>query len=88
MKYPNYGIIKKLDNWTGINCKICKKKYTKKVEVRTTIFRGEDDILWICDNHLSLLKEKNFTQFYEELLDFNKRDILLKNHELLEQKNV
>jgi hypothetical protein len=68
MKHQSYSIIKKLESWTGIRCKICNEKSLKKVEVRTTIFRGEDDVLWVCDNHLSLLKEKNFSKFYKEFL--------------------
>lgn len=49
-EYPRMGRIQKLDRPTKAKCK-CGSHAKFKVHVQFNIFRGDDDVLWSCEDH-------------------------------------
>ena len=66
-KYPyldGSSIIKK---YKGQMCSLCppKTKATHRLTIQTNWFRGDDDVFWVCENHLAAAKNAEWKEFYK-----------------------
>ena len=52
-KYPRIGNWHPIDKRKrGRKCELCTTEATHVVTVQTSWFRGDDDLYWVCPNHL------------------------------------
>lgn len=50
-KYPAIGSKKPAKNLGGLPCIICGAPTTGKVEIEVSYFRGDDEVVRVCDVH-------------------------------------
>jgi|SRR4051812_10705193 len=47
-------------------CSACDEKAYRKVEIQHDIFRGNDDVFFLCERHTSLVRT-NIDEFYKDI---------------------
>src|SRR5947208_1497260 len=47
-------------------CSACDEKAYRKVEIQHDIFRGNDDVFFLCERHTSLVRT-NIYEFYKDI---------------------
>lgn len=66
--YPYLTGIIKIKVYRNQKCARCRPlevNATHKIEMQTSLFRGDDVAYWVCEPHLALAKENNWDKFFE-----------------------
>lgn len=47
-------------------CSCCASVASHKMEIRTSWFRGDDEVYLVCDEHKALVDSQRFEDFYHD----------------------